>query len=56
VIKCEIGIVWGNVNGKPDTNADTKRYACNSSYASYPVYKPANSGISRWCWSSLTPV
>jgi len=40
----------------PDTKADTKRYACNASYASDAVYKPLNSDISRWCRSSLTPV
>ena len=34
---------------KPDTKADTKRNVSNASYASDAVYKPTNSGISRWC-------
>jgi len=34
---------------KPDTKADTKRYACNVSYASDAVNKPLISSISRRC-------
>jgi len=49
VIKCEIEIIWGNVDGKPDTKPDTKRHVFNASYASDALCNPLKLSMIRWC-------